>query len=188
MLYLLDSSAVLNDFAFQFSPAHSYLTTSLVFNEFKDMRSRHLAENALHRGLLRIAEPSANSLKAIEGKIAEKGFSKLSKPDVSLLALALDLKKKREKFRAVSDDYSVQNFCKLLGIPFEGVIRGRIRETISFSLLCPACGKTVRKGSKAKKQPFLPKQKTLGKKGNAPALQCPICGTALKSVKAKGKA
>ncbi len=163
MLYLLDSSAVLNDFSFQFSSRNKYITTSLAVDEFRDMRSRHLMENALNHRILRIQEPSKESLKSINGLIREKGFSKLSETDITLLALALDFQKEKKKFSLITDDYSIQNFCSLLGIPFESVIRGKIKQTISFSLKCPACGKTPAKGFKARK--------------------CPICGSPLKRVK-----
>jgi len=159
MLYLLDSSAVLNDFSFHFKEEHSYITTPLAFDELLDLRSRHLAENALQNGLLKIKEPDSESIKLIEKIVAEKGFSRLSKTDISLLALGLDLKGEKKKFRLVSDDYSIQNFCKLLEIPFESVIRGRIKETIAFKLKCPGCGKMVKKGQKGKK--------------------CPVCGSRL---------
>ncbi len=160
MLYLLDSSAVLNDFGFQFSPEHNYITTPLVIDEFKDMRSRHLMENALQHGLLRIQESKQKTIDYVEEKVAEKGFTRLSKPDLSLIALGLDLKKHGKKLLLVSDDYSVQNFCSLLKIPFQDAMRGKISQEISFSLLCPACGKAFPVSSREKK--------------------CPVCGSFLR--------
>ena len=165
MLYLLDSSAVLNDFSFEFSQEQGYVTTSLVFNEFRDMRSRHLADNALKLGLLQIQEPSQQAVDTVTKAIEGKGFSKLSKPDKSILGLAFDFKQKNQEFVLVSDDYSIQNFCKILSLPFESVIRGKIKEAIGFSLECSACGKTLGNGEKAR--------------------NCPVCGTALKKVKNK---
>ncbi len=132
MFYLIDSSAVLNDFGFEFAPEHEYITTSLAVREFKDLRSRHLMENALQQNLLSIEEPSKESLLAINKKVSEKGFTKLSKTDLSILALALDLKKQGKKFILITDDYSIQNFAKILEIPFESAMRGEINKEISF--------------------------------------------------------
>ena len=132
MLYLLDSSAVLNDFGFEFSPGHNYITTSLAVSEFKDLRSRHLMENALQQNLLSIEEPEKESLQSVNEAVSKKGFNKLSKTDISLLALALDLKKQGKKFILVTDDFSIQNFAKILEIPFESAMRGEIGKTISF--------------------------------------------------------
>lgn len=174
MLFLIDSSAVLNDFGFEFSPGHRYVTTSLVIGEFRDMRSRHLMENALQQGLLSIAEPKQETINYVEDLVASKGFSRLSRPDISLLALGLDFKKQGKEFELVTDDYSIQNFCSLLKIPFQGAIRGEIKGEISFSLECPACGKPL-------------PQKSLGKKVSGKTLKillkakkCPDCGAPLK--------
>ena len=160
MLYLLDSSAVLNDFGFEFSKEHRYISTSLAIGEFKDLRSRHLMENALQQGLLSIEEPGEESQKSVKEITSKKGFSKLSKTDLSILALALDLKKQGKKFTLITDDYSIQNFAKILEIPFESAMRGEISKEISFSLSCPSCSKTMPSSSKERK--------------------CPVCGSALK--------
>jgi UPF0271 protein len=163
MLYLIDSSAVLNDFGFEFEPKNRYVTTPLAIGEFKDMRSRHLMENALQQRALSIEEPTATSLRYVEETALEKGFRRLSKTDLSLIALALDLKKQGQRFTLLSDDYSIQNFCSLFKIPFKGIIRGEIKKEISFSLQCTGCGKAITASSKAKK--------------------CPDCGSPLKRKK-----
>ncbi len=160
MLYLLDSSAVLNDFGFEFLPAHKYVTTQLAVAEFKDLRSRHLMENALQQNLLSIEEPCKESLQRVNEVVSKKGFNKLSKTDFSLLALGLDLKKQGKKFILITDDYSIQNFAKILEIPFESAMRGEIGKTIAFSISCPSCGKTFPAGSKERK--------------------CSVCGSLLK--------
>jgi len=166
MLYLIDSSAVLNDFGFEFREGQNYVTTPLAINEFKDMRSRHLMENALQQRALSIEEPTAASLRYVEETALSKGFQRLSKTDLSLIALALDFKKQGRKFVLLSDDYSIQNFCSFFKIPFKGVIRGEISSEISFSLECSGCGKAMPANSKAKK--------------------CPDCGSPLKRKKLAG--
>ncbi len=153
MLYLIDSSAVLNDFSFEFKPDQKYITSPLVIDEFKDVRSRHLMENALQQGLLSIGDPSGKNLNYVEDLIAKKGFNKLSKPDISLLALALDLKAEEKEFLLITDDFSIQNFCKTLEIAFEGVMRGKISREITFSVKCSACGKSFETGFKGEKCP-----------------------------------
>lgn len=163
MLCLIDSSAVLNDFGFEFSKKNRYITTALAIAEFKDLRSRQLMENALQQRLLIIEEPTATNMRYVEDIALSKGFHRLSKTDLSLLALALDLKAQGRKFLLLSDDYSIQNFCSLLKIPFKGIIRGEIKKEISFSLHCPACAKTISSSSKAKK--------------------CPDCGSSLKKLR-----
>ncbi len=131
MLYVLDASAVLNDFLFSFTPGNEYLVTSGVMGEFKDLRSKQLAENALHNRLLKIAEPTDLFSKRAEELVKKHGFT-LSKQDISILALSMELMEKDMKFEVLTDDYSLQNFLKLLKIPFSGVIHGKIKRVVSL--------------------------------------------------------
>ncbi len=125
MLYVLDASAILNDFSFSFILGNQYVVTSAVFAELKDMRSRNLADNALQRETLKIIEPEKQFSEKAEQMVEKHGFE-ISKADISILALAMELREKHKKFEVVTDDYSLQNFLKLLKIQFSGVIHGRI--------------------------------------------------------------
>lgn len=125
--FCLDSSAVLNDFAFAFSHEASYFVTPEIFLEFRDLRSRHLCENALRNGILSLRLASENSLAEVE-KICIKKRLRASKADKSIVALALDLRKSGKKPQLVSDDFAVQNLCSTLKIPFASVIRGKIKQ------------------------------------------------------------
>ena len=162
MLYIIDSSAVINDVGFDFNPKNTYVTTPLVFNEFRGVRTRNLAENALHNEILRIEDPSEDSLNTVRKKIANAGFDKISQPDISLIALALDhrQKKKSEKFEVITDDYSIQNFLALLKIKFSSVVQGRIGRVVKLSPRCPACSARFPADFKG--------------------LECPVCGTKLR--------
>ena len=163
MIQLIDSAAVLNSPGFSFAAKSKFITTPQVADELRDMRSRQLVQNALQNSLLVLNEPSAASIAHIEGLAAKHGFSKLSKPDISLLALALDIKNKNKKFILITDDYSVQNFCALLKIEFDSVIRGKIEKVISFKKRCTGCNKK-----------FSP---------NSPIRKCPECGSRVSSTR-----
>ena len=136
-------------------------------NELKSMETRHLVENALHNELLTIKNPSAGTLREITGLVAEKGFRPLSKADVSVLALAKELKEEGLAFQVLSDDYSVQNFLSILKISFSSIIQGEIKGVIGFQKVCPACGKKFSNTGKDEK--------------------CDFCGTPLKSRKTSSK-
>ena len=159
MIQLIDSAAVLNNPGFSFAEGQKFVTVPGVVDELRDMRSRHLAENALQNGLLELLEPSSESVEKIKSLASMHGFSRLSKADLSLLALALDLKQQKKKFVLTTDDYSVQNFCKLLKIRFDSVIRGKISKTISFKKRCRGCGKEF--------------------PGSFSSRACPDCGSAI---------
>ena len=153
MLYLLDSSALINNSSFEFKIFERYRMTNLVFEELKDMRVKHIAENAISRGVLRIADPKKERIKEITERTRAEGFNKLSKADISLIALAAELKEEKKQFKVVTDDYSIQNFLKLFKIPYEGVEQNGIKKTISFSVQCKGCGKKFPPETNAKKCP-----------------------------------
>lgn len=150
-IFVLDSSAVLNDFNFEFSEDNEYFATPQIISEFKDLRSKSLIEAALHSQVLKILEPKEKSVSEIRENALSKGFQKLSNPDISILALALEFKRSKKDFVLVSDDYSIQNFAKLLKIPFESIIQGRIKKVISFKTFCSGCGKKFPNTVKSKK-------------------------------------
>jgi len=145
-LILLDSSAILNDYNFCFDPKRKYAMTSRIFAEMRDLRSRMMVDNALMLNLLSITDACPVSLQKMQGFVEAKGFERLSAADLSLLALAKEMKDRDEKIIVISDDYSIQNMCQALKIPFDSVIQGRIKGTIVFDKYCPACEKRYKRG------------------------------------------
>lgn len=129
-LYLLDSAAVLNDEHFSFCPSCEYLTTAKIVMEFKDARSKALIDNALQTGVLRIREPSEPALKKAKETAKELGTKGLSEADLSIAALAIDLKAKNPT--TITDDYSLQNILKARGLEFRCSIQEGIKEVKKF--------------------------------------------------------
>lgn len=62
---------------------------------------------------------------------------RLSPTDRELLALAMDL-----GATLVTDDYSIQNVARSLGVPYETVQERGIKEQWHWSYRCTGCGKT----------------------------------------------
>ncbi len=164
MLFVLDASAILNEPNFEFEKQHSYITTPLVFREFKSMESRLLVENALKHGLLEVRSPKHGFFERAQLLVEEHGY-KISRADVSVLALSLELQDENREFVVLTDDFSIQNFLGLLGISYSSVIQGEIKEIFSFSKKCPVCGRVFHSSLK----------------------KCPACGVQLKSVLKKKK-
>lgn len=129
MLVVLDSGAIINDESFHFIEGHHYVITPLVDKELKDARSKSLAENALAHRRLEIIEPDRKFVEKVEANIKRIGM-RLSKADVSVLALAEQMKERRPV--VISDDYSVQNYCQHHGIAFQGAIMGEIKRARTF--------------------------------------------------------
>ncbi|MFH1240332.1 MAG: hypothetical protein V1672_03885 [Candidatus Diapherotrites archaeon] len=141
MLYLLDASALINSPNFEFRAENKYITTSLIFSELKEMSIKYIAENALAQGILKIQDPSEETIKKISENVSKHGFNKMSKQDLSLIALASEFYDSKKEFKVLTDDYSIQNFLKLLKIPYNSISQKGISRIISFSVKCRSCGK-----------------------------------------------
>lgn len=131
MLYLIDSAVVLNDETFYFDESKKYATTYRISLEFKDFRSRSLVDNAVKGGFLVVFDPSEKKVQETE-RLAKETGANLSDADISLVALALELKEKGTEVKVFTDDYSVQNLLLKLKIPFQSVIRGEVKKFKKF--------------------------------------------------------
>ncbi len=127
MIFILDASALLNSPNFSFEPRNKYFTTSKVFDEWKDIASKSLAENAFAQGLLGIQDPCPLSMQKTFAKLNESG-TELSDADASIVALVHEFKGRKEKFVVVTDDYSIQNVLKKMNVKFEGVAHPEIKK------------------------------------------------------------
>jgi UPF0271 protein len=109
---------------------------------------------------VKVLEPSATSLGEVERSVRETG-DRLSKTDVKLLALALDVKKEGKDPEILTDDYSIQNLARVLGVGFSGVGEEGIKKVFRWISVCPSCGRSFPPseqecrfcGSKLKRKP-----------------------------------
>jgi rRNA maturation endonuclease Nob1 len=122
--FIMDSAVILNNFNFSFNENERYITTNRVLDEIIDLRSKQLIEFGLKNGKIIVKEPSKKSLEIVKhtAKI-HRLDSKLSNADISILALALDLKK-----TLLSDDFKVQKMCLFLDIKFDSIFREKIKK------------------------------------------------------------
>lgn len=108
---------------------------------------------------VRILSPGAEALARVRAAGEATGDAhRLSPTDTALLALALDA-----QAVLVTDDYSIQNVARSLGIPFETVMEKGIAEVWRWTYRCTGCGKTWPEWHE----------------------ECPICGSALKTARPK---
>ena len=102
-------------------------------DEIKDFKSRLMVDMAMNLKRLRVFMASKESLKLAEDKAREVGSGKqLSNTDKALMALALDQKKRDAETILITDDFTLQNLAAHLGVKFEGVTRGEIRQKRTF--------------------------------------------------------
>lgn len=151
--YVLDAGAFYAGIPFLSSG--SYCTTQTVFDEVKHIKQSHGAiEALLDAGSLRVIDPGSSSIERAKAASKKTGdYQKLSKADISVIALALEL-----KTTLLTDDYAVANVATTLEIPVKSSSSKGIRETRKWIAYCSACGKAF--GPDAK--------------------ECPLCGNRLR--------
>jgi len=148
-MLILDSSAL---FSMEQLPEEEHLCPPGVVDELKRYDDRRLE---LWGDLLRISDCTASSLEKITEVAKKSGdLGRLSSVDLTVLALALDT-----GGTILSDDYSIQNVSKIIGIPFRAVGMKEITKVEKWNYKCTGCGKWF--------------------KENMP--ECPICGHEMRS-------
>ncbi len=86
---------------------------------------------------LEIRAPGAAALESVETTARRAGnWARLSQPDLSVLALALDL-----GGTLISDDRTVQDIALRMSIPIEGLARPATKKTVDWHPECAGCGK-----------------------------------------------
>jgi len=172
---ILDNTAFVsafdpNQIALQNPEIQFYITSSVYDEALSNPRSSRLIEIAEAQQILKVRDPLPESLNFISNTAEETGdIAALSKTDQEIIALYIDLKNDfpDQNGRIISDDYSVQNVCARLKIPFFSYQKRGIKRNIKWEIYCPNCYET-----------FPPK--LLGKK-------CDHCGATLKRRAYRGK-
>jgi len=135
-------------------------TTPEVAEELRGAEVKRRCETALSLGRVKIESPEPEHLEAARKAAASTGdLFKLSKADLSILALTVMLEGRGLRPTLVSEDYAVQNVAEHLNLNYSSAV-GRIRLEVKWAVYCPSCGRSF--------QPSLELQ------------TCPVCGEKLK--------
>jgi UPF0271 protein len=104
---------------------------------------------------LRYAAPTAAARARVAAAAKESGDAmRVSRVDVDVLALALDV-----SGEILSDDYSIQNLARKLGIPYVAVGARGITAELKWAYRCVGCRREFPE----------------------PRAECPVCGSAVKA-------
>jgi UPF0271 protein len=160
-IYILDTSAILSGKPINLDNT-KMVTTPGISKELKSGgRDYRSFQFLLERGLS-IQSPtreSTDKIKTISDKTGDT--NRLSKTDIEILALALDISKDDEKEPIIlTDDYSIQNVAHVLNISFEAMSQSGITKRFKWACRCRGCGKKFKENIKI----------------------CPICGAETKTV------
>lgn len=139
-IYILDTSALLL-MPIKKTRGGRYITTPEAVEEVrKDEVRREAIKLYIETGILTLAKPGDKHVREASRIARELGEDKkLSKADLSILGLAIRYRDKNPTI--VTDDYSIQNILRSMGIPYIKV-RREIRSSATWRYRCRTCGKT----------------------------------------------
>jgi endoribonuclease Nob1 len=135
--YALDAGAFYTGLVF-LSSAYQYLTTQAIFDEVKHIKRSHGAiEALLESNTLQVLNSDRKNIDKVVAAARRTGdYQKLSEADISIIALALQL-----KIVLVTNDYAVANVATTLKIPVKSVASKGVMHTRRWIAYCSACGK-----------------------------------------------
>jgi len=89
---------------------------------------------------IRVFHPSKKSIDRVTKEAESTGdLARLSDTDMEVLALALEL-----GYELVTDDYSIQNLARTIGVPCRGMEQKGISKVVEWQAKCTGCGKLLR--------------------------------------------
>ncbi|MFA6642760.1 MAG: hypothetical protein WCS40_05120, partial [Methanomethylophilus sp.] len=148
-MLVLDSSAL---FSLDQLPEEDSVCPPGVVKELTKYKDPRLA---LWGDLLHVSECTKVSVAKVEEAARKTGdIGRLSPVDITVLALALDV-----HGTVLTDDYSIQNTARVLGIPYRAVGQAGITRKEKWNWQCTGCGKWFKEKYD----------------------ECPICGSPLRS-------
>jgi len=168
-IVVLDTSAFLAGYD-PFAASTEQVTVPKVEEEIlRNSMVKMRFQTAIESAKVKVRAPTQEFSVAAKASASKVGDSfKLSEADMQLLSLALELKEQGYAPQIVTDDYSIQNVAKQLGIEFLALATFGIKRLLEWIRYCPACYKTYSADSKFK--------------------ECQVCGTELKRKPKRPKA
>ncbi len=152
-MLVLDSSAF---FSMDALPEEEHVCPPGVIRELEKYEDPRLA---LWGDMVHVSDCSKESLAKVEEAARKSGdLGRLSPVDMTVLALALDV-----NGTIWSDDYSIQNVARIMGIGFKPVGMKGIQKVVKWNYQCIGCRKWYKE-----KMP-----------------ECPICGSPMKACRRK---
>jgi len=131
---ILDASAFYAGVPFRSSD--DCYTTSLVYDEIKHIKKNHGALGTLlETNRLKIKEPDIKSTElAIKASKNTGDFSQLSKQDISIIALGIEM-----NGEIISDDFAISNVAKNLDLKVLPIMTKGIKDVGKWIHYCPGC-------------------------------------------------
>ena len=137
--YVLDASAFINGFQLE---TKNNFTVPEITSEIKDFESRLKFDAAIDENRLIIQDVTRDCIDEVDEIISESGdILRLSVPDKKLISLAYMFHRQGKNVKVISDDYTIQNSLKIMGIPYSGIITEGIKGVYNWKKVCEGCKK-----------------------------------------------
>ncbi len=121
--------------------SENLVTTPDVISEVSNERTRSLI--ALSK--INVLQGTPQNLKTVQEAARKTGDTSMSKADLSVLALCLNLNEEGNEAILLSDDFAVENVASRLGIKARPLMTNGIKTASEWVFFCPACGKRYTK-------------------------------------------
>jgi UPF0271 protein len=156
---ILDASAFYAGIPFRTSS--DCYTTSSVYDEIKHIKKhQEVLETLIETNRLKIKDPDNDAtIVAVKASKKTGDYQQLSKQDISIIALGIDL-----KGQIITDDFAISNVAKNLGLEISPIMTKGIQDVGKWVHYCPGCRSSNQSGK-----------------------ECPMCGTTLKRKLLKGE-
>ncbi|MGC8936744.1 MAG: NOB1 family endonuclease [Candidatus Methanomethylicaceae archaeon] len=146
--FVLDTSAIIYGFNPQLVEGDHYISPRVI-SELSRGKTKALVDLFTSSGRLKIRSPKEETKNQVKVQASSTGdLLVLSETDLEVVALALELRREGQDPVVISDDYSLQNLCNLLSIPFKPMVTKGISQEFWWFIYCPACGETYDSSSK----------------------------------------
>ncbi len=151
-IYIFDTNIFLTGIDFNVIEGVIYTTPSII-EEVNDSRYKEKNRNILNKiyaaieaRTLKIKVPKNEYITKISEISKDTGdFNALSDADKGLLAISLELiEEQGENLRIYSNDYTIENVCSELNIPYSSLYKDGIEAKIIWEIYCPYCKKIHR--------------------------------------------
>lgn len=141
-LLVIDTCALLMGYNPLVVNAKQYTTSSVIDEVRQSIMQYNRLKLAIDTGKLRLYGPTIGIFKEVKEVSQRTGdLAILSRTDLEILSVALELTRTRLSPILVSDDYGIQNVATFLGINYCSLATWGIRYRFQWFWYCPACKK-----------------------------------------------
>ena len=139
--FVIDASAIFNGILSHNLHGKKYLPQCVTYGIEGMHRGEALLEEITVKKDVVVTIPDKTAYAEVSIQANETGdIAELSECDMSVVALAYELKSKNNLVEIITDDYDIQNLANHMGIPYKGIYWKGITWVHDYTWVCTGCG------------------------------------------------